>query len=157
MRLEDNNMQTLENLKNTCRAKKVSKRLGRGPGSKLGKTCGRGQKGMGARAGVKWRHGYEGGQFRLFMKLPIRGFSNANYKKQFTTVNLYQIEEMYEAGEVVNGKTLKERGFITNEHLPVKLLGNGVLTKKVVIEVECASVAAKEKLSLANIELKTRS
>jgi large subunit ribosomal protein L15 len=149
-------MLTLHNLINTCRDKKVSKRLGRGPGSKLGKTCGRGQKGMGARAGVKWRHGYEGGQFRLFMKLPIRGFNNANYKKQFTTVNLYQIEEMYEAGEIVNGQTLKERGFITNEHLPVKVLANGILTKKVVIDVACASHAAREKLSLAHIELKTK-
>lgn len=149
-------MQTLDSLKDTCRSRKVPKRLGRGPGSKLGKTCGRGQKGMGARAGVKWRHGYEGGQFRLFMKLPIRGFNNANYKKQFTTVNLYQIEEIYNDGDVVNAETLKAFGFITDATLPVKLLGNGVLTKKVVIDVHSASNGAKEKLSQANIELKTR-
>jgi large subunit ribosomal protein L15 len=74
-------MTTLGTLKNTTFYRKSVKRVGRGPGSGKGKTCGRGEKGAGARAGYKSRQGYEGGQFRTFMKLPIRGFNNERFRK----------------------------------------------------------------------------
>lgn len=144
-------MLTLGSLKNETRAHKRYKRLGRGPGSGRGKTCGRGEKGAGSRSGYKRRWGYEGGQFRLYMKLPIRGFSNERFRKVMESVNLDQIEASYKDGEVVNAKTLTEKGFISGRIHGVKLLGNGELKKKVTIQVDAISAGAKEKLHHAKI------
>src|SRR6202035_5633980 len=99
-------MLTLGNLKNSTRPAKNVKRVGRGLGSGLGKTCGRGEKGAGARSGYKRRHTYEGGQFRMFMKMPIRGFSNARFRKEYEAINLGQIDKLFENGEEVNLGTL---------------------------------------------------
>jgi len=85
-------MISLSQLSNTSRPKQKCRRVGRGPGSGLGKTCGRGEKGAGARAGYKRRLGYEGGQFRTFMKIPQRGFNNARFRKAYDTINLGQID-----------------------------------------------------------------
>lgn len=145
-------MINLSTLKNTTREKKRTKRVGRGIGSGLGKTCGRGQKGAGARSGYKRRFGYEGGQFRTFMKIPQRGFSQARFRRPLDVVNLYQIESMFEDGEVVNLLTLAERGFISNRTYGIKVLGNGELTKKVKIEAHAFSNSAREKLSAAKID-----
>lgn len=144
-------MLTLGNLKNTTRPRKQMKRVGRGLGSGLGKTCGRGEKGAGARAGYKRRYTYEGGQFRMFMKMPIRGFNNAQFRIAYQPVNLAQIEQMYENGETVNAQTLMEKGFLKGRNLLVKILGNGELTKKVTIEADAISNTAKEKLNKAKI------
>lgn len=144
-------MINLSTLKNVTRMKKRSKRVGRGVGCGLGKTCGRGQKGAGARAGYKRRHGYEGGQFRTFMKIPQRGFSQARFRQPLDVINLYQIESMFEDGEVVNLLTLAERGFISNRTYGIKILGNGELTKNVTIEAHAFSDSAREKLSAAKI------
>lgn len=142
----------LSNLKNTTQKRKKRVRVGRGLGSGIGKTCGRGEKGAGARSGYKRRLGYEGGQMRLFMKLPIRGFSNARFRKALHTVNLCDIEATYEDGEQVTLESLAERGFISGQTYGVKLLGNGTLTKKVTIEVDAISDGAREKLQQAKIE-----
>lgn len=139
-------MLTLGNLKDTARYRKKVKRVGRGPGSGLGKTCGRGEKGAGSRSGYKRRYGYEGGQFRFFMKLPIRGFSNARFRKALDSVNLDQISNMFQDGEVVNAETLAQRGFISGKTHGIKILGNGDLTKKVTIEAKAISGSAREKL-----------
>lgn len=144
-------MITLHQLEDTSRSRRVSKRVGRGPGSGLGKTCGRGQKGAGSRAGYTRRLGYEGGQFRLYMKLPIRGFSNAKFRKEFATINLGDIEAIYNDGEVVSVETLKERGFLTGPVPRLKVLGDGELKKKVKIEAHAVSGSAKEKLEKAKI------
>jgi large subunit ribosomal protein L15 len=147
-------MITLDSLKNTSRPRLQYKRVGRGLGSGLGKTCGRGQKGAGARAGYKRRVGYEGGQMRMFMKLPIRGFSNARFQKVMHTVNLSDLEATYQDGESVTIETLAEKGFIRGRTYGVKLLGNGDFTKKnVKIEVDAVSQGAKAKLEKANIEV----
>ena len=82
----------LHSLKNTTKERKPRKLLGRGIGSGLGKTCGRGEKGAGSRSGYTRRYGYEGGQFRMFMKIPIRGFSNVRFQHRLTSVNLSQID-----------------------------------------------------------------
>lgn len=145
-------MITLGSLENTSKAHKGVKRVGRGPGSGKGKTCGRGEKGAGSRSGYKRRYGYEGGQFRTFMKLPIRGFNNAAFRVDYDVVNLSQIEDMYEDGEVVNTKTLKERGFLNGRKM-LKVLGTGELKKKVTIEADAASETAREKLHKAKIAL----
>jgi large subunit ribosomal protein L15 len=144
-------MITLNTLGNTTRPRKKYKRVGRGPGSGLGKTCGRGEKGAGSRSGYKRRYGYEGGQFRTFMKLPFRGFNNARFRKAYDTVNLAQIERVFENGETVNAETLAERGFLSGRTYGIKLLGNGEITKKVKIEVAAISESAREKLQQAGI------
>ncbi|MEI8365085.1 MAG: 50S ribosomal protein L15 [Parachlamydiaceae bacterium] len=148
-------MLTLATLKNTTRPRKTVKRVGRGLGSGLGKTSGRGEKGAGSRSGYKRRHTYEGGQFRLFMKTPIRGFNNARFRTEYEAVNLAQINEMYQDGETVNAATLAEKGFIKGRCLLVKVLGNGELKKKVTIVADGFSETAKQKLQHAKIEFRT--
>lgn len=147
-------MFTLNNLKNCCKVRKSVKRVGRGLGSGLGKTCGRGEKGAGSRSGYKRRHTYEGGQFRMFMKMPIRGFSNYNFRVVYEPINLDQIEATFHDGETVNIASLKDRGFFKGRSLLLKILGTGDLTKKVTIEAHAISASAKEKLNQAKISFK---
>lgn len=143
----------LNTLQNESRPFARRRRVGRGQGSGLGKTCGRGQKGAGARAGYKRRLGYEGGQMRMFMKLPIRGFSNARFRRALHTVNLSDLEASFKDGESVTIETLAERGFVRGRTNGIKLLANGTLTKKLKIEVDAVSSGAREKLEKAKIEL----
>lgn len=147
-------MISLSTLKNSTRLKHRRRRVGRGPGSGLGKTCGRGEKGAGARSGYKRRLGYEGGQFRTFMKMPERGFSNARFRRALDVVNLRQIEMMFEDGETVDLLTLAERGFLSGPSHGLKILGDGELTKKVTIHALAFSNSAKEKLAHAKISFK---
>jgi large subunit ribosomal protein L15 len=144
-------MISLDKLKNTTRPAKARKRVGRGLGSKLGKTCGRGEKGAGARAGYKRRYGKEGGNMPLFMKIPIRGFNNARFRRAYDVVNLEQLNEMFDDGETVSLETLRERGFVSGHSYGIKLLGSGELTKKVKIRVHALSDSAREKLTRAKI------
>lgn len=148
-------MITLASLKDITRQRKGRIRVGRGPGSGKGKTCGRGEKGAGSRSGYTRRYGYEGGQFRMFMKLPIRGFSNARFRKELEAVNLGQIEQMFKDGDVVNVQTLVERGFLRGKIHGLKILGKGELKKKVTIEADAISSGAREKLQQAKIAFKT--
>ncbi len=146
----------LNNLKNTAYDRKKSKRVGRGPGSGLGKTCGRGEKGAGSRSGYTHRWGYEGGQFRTFMKMPIRGFSNARFAIRLDSINLDQIDRIYKDNEIVNTKTLAEKGFISGKSNGLKILGNGELNKKVTIEARRVSESAREKLQKHKIEIRVK-
>lgn len=150
-------MHKLNNLQNETKVTKNRRRVGRGIGSGLGKTCGRGEKGAGARSGYKRRLGYEGGQFRTFMKLPQRGFSNARFRKRLDSINLGQIEKMYNDGETVNIETLRQHGFINGNSHGLKILGDGELTKKVTIEADKISSSAKDKLQKANISFSLKS
>lgn len=144
-------MVTLNELKNTTRPYKQRKRVGRGLGSKLGKTSGRGEKGAGARSGYKRRLGKEGGQMPFFMKIPIRGFNNARFRREYHVINLEQLNNVFEDGDTVDLESLKARGFISGPSHGVKLLGNGELTKKVSIKVQAISDGAREKLTRAKI------
>ncbi|WP_068466968.1 50S ribosomal protein L15 [Candidatus Protochlamydia phocaeensis] len=144
-------MISLHTLKDTTRTRKARKRVGRGIGSKHGKTCGRGEKGAGSRAGYKRRYGKEGGNMPLFMKLPIRGFSNVQFRREFDVINLDQIEAVFQDGETVNEQTLRDRGIISGKSHGVKLLGNGELKKKLKIQVQAISDGAREKLTRAKI------
>jgi large subunit ribosomal protein L15 len=144
-------MITLHTLKNTSRPKKAPKRVGRGPGSGLGRTCGRGNKGDGSRSGRKERHSYEGGQFPLFRKLPVRGFSNSTFKKTYYVINVGQINEWFEDGDVVNETSLRDRHFVKGRIDGVKVLGEGEITKKVTIEATAFSQSAIDKLEAAKI------
>lgn len=147
-------MLTNHTLKNTTRPKKARKRVGRGSGSKLGKTCGRGEKGMGSRSGFQKRLGYEGGQMRLHMKLPKRGFSRARFQKKPDAINLGLIEEHFNAGDEVSYETLKARGLIRGSGNGLKILGDGEISKKVRIIANAVTASAQEKIERAKIELK---
>ena len=130
---------------------KKTKRVGRGPGSGMGKTSTRGQNGAGSRSGYKRRLTYEGGQFRLFMKLPTRGFTRGRFLKRLDFINLCQIEKTFKDGEEVNIATLREHGFITGKSHGLKVLGKGELTKKVTIKADAFSESAKTKLEKEKI------
>ena len=124
---------------------KTSKRVGRGVGSGLGKTSGKGHKGQNARSGGGVRPGFEGGQLPLFRRLPKRGFSNAMFKIRYATINLSDLEK-FEEGAVVTPELLKEMGIIKNQLAGIKVLGNGELTKKVTVKAAKFSKTAVEKI-----------
>lgn len=149
-------MFALHALKNTSRPAKARKRVGRGIGSGLGKTCGRGEKGAGSRSGYRRRYGKEGGQMPFFMKIPIRGFNRARFRRELDIVNLEQVEKVFQDGEVVSLTTLKEKGFISGPTYGVKLLGNGGITKKLKICVDALSESAKVKLTEAKIPFEVK-
>ncbi len=146
-------MITLNTLTNNSNKRKSITRVGRGIGSGRGKTSGRGHKGQGSRSGARKRYGYEGGQFRTFMKFPIRGFNNKRFQKRLDTINLKQIEKTYNDGDTVNLQTLREHGFISGKSYGIKILGEGELTKKVKIEANACSDQARQKLQQAKIEI----
>ena len=124
---------------------KTSKRLGRGTGSGLGKTSGKGHKGQNARSGGGVRPGFEGGQLPLFRRLPKRGFSNAMFKVEYATINVSDLEK-FEDGAVVTPELLKEMGILKKQLSGVKVLGNGELTKKLTVKAHKFSGSAIEKI-----------
>ena len=124
---------------------KTSKRLGRGTGSGLGKTSGKGHKGQNARSGGGVRPGFEGGQLPLFRRLPKRGFSNAMFKVEYATINVSDLEK-FEDGAVVTPELLKEMGILKKQLAGVKVLGNGELTKKLTVKAHKFSESAIEKI-----------
>ena len=129
------------------------KRCGRGPGSGLGKTSGRGHKGAASRSGWRRRYGYDGGQTSLIRRLPKRGFSNALFKVRFDLVNLGAIENNFSAGDTVNLEALVSRGLVTSSHGRLKVLGAGELKKKLTVVAYSASDSAIEKIKAAGAKL----
>ena len=123
----------------------TKKRVGRGVGSGLGKTSGKGHKGQNARSGGGVRPGFEGGQLPLFRRLPKRGFSNAMFKKEYATINVSDLEK-FEDGAVVTPDLLKEMGILKKQLAGVKVLGNGELTKKLTVKAHKFSSSAIEKI-----------
>jgi len=122
----------------------VVRRVGRGTGSGLGKTAGKGHKGQKARAGGKIRRGFEGGQTPLMRRIPKRGFHNA-FSIDYATVNVSELER-FEDGTVITMKLLKKERIVRKELDGLKILGNGDLTKKLTIEAKKFSAIAKEKI-----------
>jgi len=125
---------------------KSRKRIGRGHGSGLGKSAGRGDKGAGQRSGFKRRAWFEGGQMPLARRLPMRGFHNL-FKKDFQIVNINRIEAL--GLKEVNAQILKEKGLIRSALKPVKILGNGDMKSKIDITATVFSKSAKEKIEKA--------
>ena len=135
-------------------SRKKRKRVGRGPGSGLGKTCGRGHKGAKSRSGFKNKRGFEGGQTPLKRRLPKFGFTNPN-RQTYQLINLDRLEKLE---QLTNGTSLEtqqmlEMGLIRNTKTPVKLLGRGSLTKKIKITVDKASRGAVESVTQAGGEV----
>ena len=121
------------------------KRVGRGPGSGLGKTSGRGEKGQKARSGYSRKAGVEGGQLPLYRRLPKRGFSNAKFKTTYAVINLSDLNK-FENGSEITPELLKEMGILKNQLDGVKVLGNGTLEKKLVVKAHKFSNVAKEQI-----------
>lgn len=132
----------LSHLKPAPGARKKRKRVGRGPGSGLGKTSGRGQKGAGARSGGSVPPGYEGGQMPLSRRLPKRGFHNP-FRKEYEIVNLGSLER-FDAGATVDVDALRERGLVRGRKQQVKILAKGELSKALTVRAAAFSAKARE-------------
>lgn len=142
-------VQGLHNLVAPHGARKKPKRLGRGRGSGLGKTAGRGHKGQKKTKSGNVRPGFEGGQLPLARRLPKRGFRNAGFRKIFATVNLGRITERFEAGAVIDPQALVECGLVTKPRMKVKILGEGDFNIKVTLKAHAISASAKAKIEAA--------
>lgn len=139
-------MISLSNLSPQKGAKKERKRLGRGPGSGLGKTSGRGHKGAKSRSGYKTKPGFEGGQMPLQRRLPKRGFNN-KFRKEFDIVSLSQLDK-FEADQEITTQTLVQAGIVKAGRM-AKVLANGEITKPLTVKVDKVSGQAKELIEKA--------
>jgi large subunit ribosomal protein L15 len=138
-------------------ATKKRRRVGRGQGSGLGTTAGKGNKGQQSRSGGKTYPGFEGGQMPLYRRLPHRGFTNTSFKKDWQVVNLEQIETKFAAGEVVDGVSLKVKGLVKHAEGLIKVLGDGGLTKALTFQVDKVSASAKAKIEKSGGTVETPS
>jgi large subunit ribosomal protein L15 len=146
----------LHNLKPAPGSRRRKKRVGRGEGSGVGKTAGRGQKGAGARSGAKSRLGAEGGQMPVHMRLrKLRGphmkksMPFENFRTHTQPVNLRDLEARFGDGDSITPDTLSARGLATRRGVPVKILGQGELSKKLAVTAHAFSRSAREKIEAA--------
>lgn len=137
----------LSNLKPPRGSRKQKVRVGRGIGSKLGRTSGRGQKGQKSRSGYKRRRGFEGGQMPLHRRIPKRGFHNPT-RKAFAVINLVSLNS-FTAGETVTPEALRSRGLVRRAHDAIKVLGDGDLKIALTVQAHAFSGSAREKISAA--------
>ncbi len=128
---------------------KTRKRVGRGRSSGVGKTSGRGHKGAGSRSGHKHRAYFEGGQMPFARRIPKRGFTNHDFRTLFHIVNLKSIDARFEAGAAVDADALVAAGLIRDAGCPVKVLGEGELTKKIDVTAAKFSASARAKIEAA--------
>ena len=138
----------LHELEKNIGATHAKKRIGRGPGSGLGKTSGRGQKGQKARSGGSINPVFEGGQLPLYRRIPKRGFTNAKFKTTYATINVEDLNR-FENGTVVTPALLKDTGLVKKQYDGIKVLGNGKLEKKLTIQAQKFSTSALEKIKEA--------
>jgi large subunit ribosomal protein L15 len=136
-------------------AHKKRKRIGRGESSGHGKTSTRGTKGSGARAGGEIKVGSEGGNMPLFRRLPKRGFNNNYFAQRFSIINVGDIEAHFDNGATVDASALIAKGLIRDEKHPVKILGDGELTKKLTIVAGKFTKQAADKISKAGGTMQT--
>ena len=136
----------LHELEKNIGATHAKKRVGHGPGSGLGKTSGRGQKGQTARSGGSINPVFEGGQLPLYRRLPKRGFSNYPFKKEYAVINLSDLN-VFEDGTVVTPALLKERGIVKKRLSGIKVLGEGQLEKKLTVQAHKFSKSAIDKIN----------
>jgi large subunit ribosomal protein L15 len=129
-------------------ATRKRKRIGRGPGSGHGGTATKGHKGHQARAGGGKAKSFEGGQMPLTRRIPKFGFRNP-FRVEYQVVNVGALEERFQAGAQIDAAVLYEEGLLPRKHAPVKLLGNGNLTKALQVSVDAASASAKQKVEAA--------
>lgn len=138
----------LDELMQNAGARQTRKRVGRGMGSGLGKTSGKGEKGQKARSGVSIPAQFEGGQLPLYRRLPKRGFSNAAFKIKYAVINLDDLNR-FEDGCEITPELLKDCGLVKNQLDGIKVLGNGKLEKKLTIKANKFSNEAIRKIEEA--------
>ena len=136
----------LHELEKNIGATHAKKRVGHGPGSGLGKTSGRGQKGQKARSGGSINPVFEGGQLPLYRRLPKRGFSNANFKTEYAVINLSDLNK-FDEDTVVTPELLKETGIVKKQLSGIKVLGEGQLEKKLTVQAHKFSKSAIDKIN----------
>lgn len=122
------------------------KRVGRGPGSGLGKTAGRGEKGQKSRSGYSRKRGFEGGQMPLVRRVPKRGFQNP-FRKEYAIVNLDRLAKL--EGDEFSPETLQKQGVVKNLHAGLKILGNGEISRAVTVTAHRFTKSAREKIEAA--------
>ena len=128
---------------------KSRKRVGRGPGSGMGKTATRGENGQLSRSGASIPAWFQGGQSPLYRRLPKRGFNNAKFTIRFATINLDDLNKYFKDGDVVTPEVLKERGIIKKQLSGIKVLANGNLEKKLTVKAQRFSSKAVTKIEEA--------
>ena len=136
----------LDEILNKAGKYKSRKRLGRGGGSGQGKTAGRGHKGAGSRNGYSQRLGFEGGQNPAIARLPKRGFNNVNFGTSYQIVNVASLEGAFNDGDRVDRDALEAAGLVRKSGDPVKVLGNGQLSKKLTVVAQKFSASATKKI-----------
>jgi large subunit ribosomal protein L15 len=136
----------LHNLKPAKGSVRNRKRVGRGPGSGLGKTAGRGEKGQKSRSGFARKPGFEGGQMPLHRRIPKRGFTNSPFRKEYACINLGRLE-VFEAGTIVTPELLVRQGLLRKLLDGVKVLADGELTKALTVHAHRFSGKAQEKIA----------
>lgn len=139
----------LNDVFNGVKARKRHKRVGRGAASGWGKTSGRGDKGLGSRTGGNYLRGFVGGQTQLKARLPKRGFNNAVHTTIYAPINIEFLEQVFDAGDVVDLGTLQSKGAGLRRGDLVKILARGELTKKLVVKANAISASAREKIEKA--------
>ena len=135
----------LENLPKS-KETKVNKRVGRGPGSGMGKTSTRGENGQKSRSGASISAWFQGGQTPLYRRIPKRGFNNKRFRTEFATINLSDLNKFFKDGDTVTPEILKERGIVKKELAGIKVLANGTLEKKLTVKAERFSSKAVTKI-----------
>ena len=138
----------LDNLRAPKGSTHKKKRVGRGPGSGLGKTAGRGEKGQKSRSGYSAKIGFEGGQMPLHRRLPKRGFTNI-FKKEWIEISLSSLDNHFEANDEVTPELLHERGLIKKARRDVVVLGNGEISKALRVSAHRFTKSAREKIEKA--------
>ena len=128
---------------------KSRKRVGRGHGSGLGKTSGRGHKGAKSRSGFRHRPGFEGGQMSFVRRMPKRGFTNAPFRTDYHIVNVQELETRLDDGADVTLEALVRAGIVRDAKRPLKILGQGELTKKFTVTADKFSASARRKIEAA--------
>ena len=136
----------LHNIRPPKGAIKNKKRVGRGPGSGLGKTATRGSKGAKSRSGFRFKRGFEGGQMPFHRRLPKRGFHNP-FRVEYAVINLDTLSEVFDAGSSVTPDVLRERGLVRKANALVKVLGRGDIAKALTVHAHKFSGSAAEKIA----------
>jgi large subunit ribosomal protein L15 len=139
---------SLNNLRPAKGSTHKKKRLGRGPGTGLGKTAGRGHKGQKSRSGYSSKTGFEGGQMPLHRRLPKRGFTNI-FKKQWIEVSLEALDRSFDAPTEITPEVMHQRGIIKKAKHDIVVLGNGNISKALKISAHRFTKSAKEKIEKA--------
>ena len=136
-------------------ANKKKRIVGRGQGSGLGTTAGKGNKGQQPRSGGKTYPGFEGGQMPLYRRLPMRGFSNYPFRKEWQIVNVADLEAKYKAGEKVDAVSLLLKGLVKKPEGLIKVLGKGSISIALEVSVDAVSAGAKTKIEAAGGKVET--